>query len=520
MPAIINTNVASLNAQRNLTTSQNSLSTSLQRLSSGLRINSAKDDAAGLAISQRMTAQINGLSQAQRNANDGISLSQTAEGALQSSGDILQRIRELAVQSANASNSASDRQALNAEVGQLTSELDRISQTTQFNGQNLLDGSMTSSTFQVGANAGQTITMTSANFRTSAYGNFRIGASSAQTTGGTGDLTLGSSAGAVASEAKAGGASRIAAAGSITINGAYGSKDIAYAKGDSAKAVAAKINAQTTSTGVSASAKTEVNLTNFSQGSFTVQVASDNDTKQPQTLSFTIGSSGSADDYSAAINAFNDASSKTGVTAKLNDAGDGIVLTNASGNDIKLLNTSTSGTFAVNDNLDVNDANHGTAATATNKTNGSFGADDLVITGQLTLDSSKSFSAVDSAAATAGFLKAGAATANAAQLQKVSDLDVSTVDSANRTLAMVDSALSAINSQRASYGAMQSRFTNAISNLQSTSENLSASRSRIQDTDFAAETANLSRSQVLQQAGTAMLAQANSLPSSVLSLLR
>ena len=167
MPSFINTNISSLNAQRNLNASQSSLTTSLQRLSSGLRINSAKDDAAGLAISQRMTAQINGQNQAQRNANDGISLSQTAEGALQSSGDILQRIRELAVQSANASNSASDRQALNAEVGQLTSELDRIAQTTQFNGQNLLDGSFTSASFQVGANAGQTITMTSANFRKS-----------------------------------------------------------------------------------------------------------------------------------------------------------------------------------------------------------------------------------------------------------------------------------------------------------------------------------------------------------------
>ena len=519
MPQTINTNIPSLNAQRNLNSTQNSLATSLQRLSSGLRINSAKDDAAGLAISQRMTAQINGQNQAQRNANDGISLSQTAEGALQSSGDILQRIRELAVQSANASNSASDRQALNAEVGQLTQELDRISQTTQFNGQNLLDGSFTSATFQVGANAGQTITMTSANFRTSAYGNFRIGASTAQTTGGSGELTLGSTAGVNPSQASGtAGQSRITANGNITVNGAYGSKVIPYSAGDSAKAVAAKINAQTTSTGVSASAKTEVNLTNFAQGaSYTIQVASDNGTKQPQTLSFTIGNTGSADDYSAAINAFNDVSAKTGVTAKLNDAGDGIVLTNPSGNDIKLLNKSAANTFNINDNLDPNDPNHGAAVSATNNTNGSFGANEFVITGQLTLDSSKSFSAVDSAPGANGFLNGNQ---NAAQLQKVADLDVSTVDASNRTLAMVDAALAAINGQRASYGAMQSRFTNAISNLQTSSENLTASRSRIQDTDFAAETANLSRAQVLQQAGTAMLAQANNLPQNVLKLLQ
>jgi flagellin len=175
MAAIINSNLNSLTAQRNLSQSQASLSTSMQRLSSGLRINSAKDDAAGLSIAERFTSQIRGMSQAARNANDGISMSQTAEGALGAAGGILQRVRELAVQSANATNSASDRAALNAEVGQLTSELDRIAKSTQFNGQNILDGSFTSAQFQVGANAGQTITATTANFSTSAYGNYLHG---------------------------------------------------------------------------------------------------------------------------------------------------------------------------------------------------------------------------------------------------------------------------------------------------------------------------------------------------------
>jgi len=170
MASTINTNVASLTAQRNLGMSQASLNTSIQRLSSGLRINSAKDDAAGLAISERFTSQIRGLNQAVRNANDGISLAQTAEGALKASGDILQRVRELSVQSANATNSASDRKAIQAEVGQLLSELDRISVTTEFNGQKLLDGSFGSATFQVGANANQTITATTGNFRTTTYG--------------------------------------------------------------------------------------------------------------------------------------------------------------------------------------------------------------------------------------------------------------------------------------------------------------------------------------------------------------
>src|SRR5206468_2286955 len=164
MSSVINTNVASLNAQRNLSASQSSLNTSIQRLSSGLRINSAKDDAAGLAISDRMTSQINGMNQATRNANDGVSMAQTAEGALSSSDDILQRVRQLAVQSSNSSNSSSDRQALQTEATQLGSELNRIAQTTSFNGQNLLDGTMGTATFQVGANAGQTISATGANF--------------------------------------------------------------------------------------------------------------------------------------------------------------------------------------------------------------------------------------------------------------------------------------------------------------------------------------------------------------------
>jgi flagellin len=173
MSSVINTNVASLNAQRNLTSSQTSLNTSIQRLSSGLRINSAKDDAAGLAISDRMNSQIKGMSQATRNANDGVSMAQTAEGALANSGDILQRIRELAVQSSNSSNSASDRKALQTEVTQLSSELNRISQTTEFNGTKLLDGSMGTANFQVGANAGQLISMTGSNFTTSTYGDNR-----------------------------------------------------------------------------------------------------------------------------------------------------------------------------------------------------------------------------------------------------------------------------------------------------------------------------------------------------------
>jgi flagellin len=515
--ATINTNVASLTAQRNLSTSQSALNTSINRLSSGLRINSAKDDAAGLAISERFTSQIRGLNQAVRNANDGISLAQTAEGALKSSGDILQRIRELAVQSANATNSASDRDALNSEVNQLTSELDRIAKTTEFNGRKLLDGSFTSAQFQVGANANQTITATSSNFSTNSYGNYRVGAKAATATDATGDLTLNSTAGSKLVQASATGTSAITA-GNLTIEGAAGKKVVAYSAGASAKDVAALVNAQTEYTGVSASARTEVQLDTFVSGStYTLDVASNNETTAPVTISFKAGGN-TAEGLSAAVKAFNDVSAKTGVTARINEAGDGLILSSDSGEDINIKNKSAT----AGDSFTLHHANDKTTAMAGGASVAGAGTNFTVITGQLTLDSSKSFSATDSAgtaAGTAGGFLLGT-TANASQMQAVKDMDVSTVAGANRTLAMVDAAISAIASQRASYGALQSRFESTVANLQTTSENMSASRGRIQDADFASETAALSRAQILQQAGTAMVAQANQLPQGVLALLR
>ncbi|MEG1118376.1 MAG: flagellin, partial [Janthinobacterium sp.] len=228
MAAVINTNISSLNSQRNLSTSQSALSTSLQRLSSGMRINSAKDDAAGLAISDRMTSQIRGMTQATRNANDGVSLAQTAEGALASSGDILQRIRELAVQSSNATNSSSDRQALQTEVGQLSSELNRIAQTTSFNGQALLDGTMGTANFQVGADANQLISASGANFLTNTYGNNRV----------SNDST------AVKATTNADAATK-----DIKISGALGSATYkTTAATETAKGIAAGVNKMTSST--------------------------------------------------------------------------------------------------------------------------------------------------------------------------------------------------------------------------------------------------------------------------------
>jgi flagellin len=501
MASTINTNIASLTAQRNLGMNQSSLNTSIQRLSSGLRINSAKDDAAGLAISERFTSQIRGLNQAVRNAGDGISLAQTAEGALKASGDILQRVRELAVQSANASNSAGDRQALQQEVSQLVSELDRISQTTEFNGAKLLNGTFGTQQFQVGANANQTIVAATANLRTNQYGNNQVA--------GTG------------ADAQAANASTAAfgtngvAAGTLAINGALGSANITVVAQDSSKVTADAINLKTLSTGVTATARTEAQLTFSAAGAYSLTLRSDNSTNE--TVSFSLSAATGADGLSNAISAINEKSSKTGITAQLNTAGTGIVLSNTTGNNILVgdLAAVNGGVTSVQ-KLARDSAGVATTAGTVRALTNTTVADAVVTGGYITLDSDKSYSAVST---TTTALNAANATSSST-LRKVSDLDVSSFDTATDALKTVDSALSFINGERAKLGALQSRFETSINNLQVTSENLSASRSRILDADFASETANLSRAQILQQAGTAMVAQANQLPQGVLALLR
>ena len=486
MPQVINTNVSSLNAQRNLNKSQSSLQTSLERLSTGLRINSAKDDAAGLSISNRMTSQIRGLNQAVRNANDGISLAQTAEGALASSGDILQRVRELAVQSSNATNSASDRKAIQSEVGQLLAELDRVSTTTEFNGQKLLDGSFGSATFQVGANANQTITASTGNFRTSNYG-----------------------AQLAASESVAASGTATSLAGDIVIDGLQ-SKTVTLGASDTAATAAAAINAVADSTGVTASARNVSEFKVAAAGTFSLSVKGDNTTAANVTFSV---SANTAAGLAEAVKGFNDVSSQTGITAKLNSAANGLILTNESGADIDITNgaaSTQSVTLAAQNAPTTLSSGTLTFSGAHTATAGNA----AVSRGTLEFNSDKGYSlnaSSTSVLTTTGF---------ASSLKAVNTIDVSTVDGATKALKIVDSALTTVSGQRAAFGALQSRFESTVSNLQATSENLSASRSRIQDTDFAAETANLSRSQILQQAGTAMLAQANALPQNVLSLLQ
>ena len=258
MSSVLNTNMPSLNTQRHLSKAQNNLNNSLQRLSSGLRINSAKDDAAGLAISQRMTSQINGLNVAQRNANDAISYSQTAEGALAEMGDILQRIRELSVQSANATNSAGDRKSLNDEVNQLVSELNRFAVTTEFNGQKILNGDNSVLNFHVGANANQTISVSTTDFRTNKYGSYQIGGEQICTDNGGGQYEVISNAvvGTDVIKGKQVSKSAVLGAGVLTLNGSYGSGSVSLSEEDSAADIAKKINTQQL-TGLKASARTE-----------------------------------------------------------------------------------------------------------------------------------------------------------------------------------------------------------------------------------------------------------------------
>jgi flagellin len=507
MAQTINTNIASLNAQRNLTGSQSALSTSLQRLSSGLRINSAKDDAAGLAISERFTSQVRGNNQAARNANDGISLAQTAEGGLSTAGDLLQRIRELAVQSANGSNSASDRKSIQNEVSSLSKELDRVATSTQFNGQNVLDGSLTSTQFQVGANSNQTINIGVQSAKASDLGNNTVKPVDAATS--MTQVTATNANGLLAKE-------------TLTVNSNAGvSTTVIAAIGDSAKQVADKVNALSTSSGVTAQAKTSATLQYV--GTDLTGAAVDGPVqfslKSANNTAVTIAASVKGGDLSAVAQAINAQTSTTNVTATIKiDQTTGfkeLQLDNNAGDDIHISqavasNPGNSGmTNALLRGSDV--------AGAAGATQGVFAATDLTVGGRVDFSSDSGFSIASDNASSA---IVGVGGTIGSTLDSVAALDVSTVAGSNKALLTIDSALNQINSNRASLGAIQNRFAATISNLQTTTENLSASRSRIQDTDFASETANLTRGQILQQAGTAMLAQANSLPNGVLSLLR
>ena len=496
MALVINSNISSLNAQRNLSTTQNALNVSLQRLSSGLRINSAKDDAAGLAISDRMTSQVRGLNQAVRNANDGISLAQTAEGALQESTNILQRIRELGVQSANDTNSASDRASLQKEVSQLQQELNRIAETTSFNGRNLLDGSFSAAKFQVGANANQTISVSIGNARATHIGTNAV----------TGDGTLNNAVAAAADFATA--ANPVLAGEDLTVSGSLGTAVVDVAAGASAKDIVAGINAKTANTGVEAEAVTKAKIDNVSGvDTFTFKLYGSNTTG----VDISVQVNNTAD-LGGVVDAINAKTSSTGITAEL-DSNGAVILNQSEGFDIGIEDVlgAATATFDVT-GLDA----AGVAAGGAQTLGAAVGTDSTRVGGSVSFNSPESFT-VTSAAAGGIF---AATTANGSALDAVASIDVGTQAGANAALSVADGALAVIDNIRADLGAVQNRFESTIANLQNVSENVSAARSRIQDADFAQETAALTRGQILQQAGLSILAQANQSQQSVLSLLR
>ncbi len=485
----INTNITAITAQASMNQVEGDYQTAMTRLSTGLRVNSAADDAAGLAIGEKMTAQVMGLEQAIRNATDGQSLVNTAEGAQKEITSMLQRIRELAVQSSSDTNTALDRSSLGSETKQLISEINRIAQTTTFNGMKILDGSYSGKTFQIGADQGQTL---------------KIDIDSAAAT----DIGVY----AVKSNVTAAGAatSSIASGTNISITGYLGSATLTSTSGQTAADLAGKVNENTASTGVTATAETNVQLSGFSAAS-TV-------TFNVNSVSIGTVNISDANDLSSLADAINNVSNQTGVTAKLSEDKASIVMTDAKGDDIKIsgYDTGVDDTTMTVTALEVD----GTAAstTAVTLTDTTSAVTDATVTGQVTLQSSRDFS-VGASDTTAGTSFLETAT-QSADLSSVSEVDLSTADGAAKAITVIDTALQAISASRSELGAISNRLESTISNLSNISTSVSAAKAQIMDADYATESTNLARSQIISQAATAMLAQANSNQKNVLSLVK
>ncbi|MGO2371049.1 MAG: flagellin [Pseudoalteromonas prydzensis] len=482
MALTVNTNVSSLNAQRNLTKSSDGLATSMERLASGMRINSAKDDAAGLQISNRLTSQINGLAVAQRNANDGISMAQTAEGALGESTNILQRMRELALQSANGSNSAEDRESLQKEVAALQTELTRIADTTSFGGQNLLDGTYGTKAFQVGANANETIDL-----KLNAFGADKIGSDKYD--------EAGSVAGTVVTGAN-NGINNISTGFKISSNAGNATGDIVILANDTSADIATAINSATSdnSVGVKAEVLNDVTLSNFSANSSGSNITLTINGTDVDVNDF------NAKDLTTLVSEIN-SNSSIGVSAKLDETDPSKLILEGS-DDIELSFASDSATAA---SFDITGQSGGTTTSGESV--------NQIAVGEIKLTSSSGFQ-IEGAGTEIFLVDAASST-----LDSVAELDITTQLGSQSALGVIDAAIAAIDEQRADLGAIQNRFAHTISNLANIHENVSASRSRIQDTDFATETAQMTKNQILQQAGTSILSQANQIPQAAISLL-
>ncbi|MEF8982574.1 flagellin N-terminal helical domain-containing protein [Thiohalorhabdus sp.] len=503
MALSIQTNVQSMIAQQNLKANTQALEQNQERLSSGLRINSAADDPAGLAIANRFTAQIRGQDQAIQNGQDGISLAQTAEGALDETGNMLQRMRELAIQSANSTNSASDRESLQAEVNQMQQEIDRIANNTTFNDQNILDGSLSNAQFQVGANANETI-----NFGVDAAGTADLGVHS-RTLDNT-NANQGTGAVSTAA-ADLGSITEPIQQQTVTINHADGSKDVPQTQtGDSAKDIAASIDELSGETGVSAEASTQATLGNLqTDGTVSFDLGSSAGGSASVSASVTTG------DISALADAINAETGKTGISAEVGSDTSTLSLKESEGADIQVSNyTHSSGTAG--DSIDLSDPD--SQATTLE---GDGGDNAAIATGTLDLTSEDSFSVQSNVANSAGSVVDAATAGNAVNSseENVNGVDIGSVQGANDAISVLDTAIQQVSGIRADLGAVQNRFDSTIANLETANQNFTESRSRIQDADIAKEAAEQTQNNIRRQAASSVLAQANQNQQIALQLL-
>ena len=493
MSMVINTNTASLVAQAAQAKTSSAMDTAMERLSTGKRINTAADDAAGMSISTRMEANIRGLTMAMKNAGDAQSLIDTAEGAHIEIDNILQRMRELAVQAASDTNTAEDRAALNDEVNQLVTEIDRISAQTTWGGMNLMDGTFASKSFHVGSYANETVGVSIDSVASASLGAYVANSAS--------HLMEGTNAAADAETRTGTG---------LTITGPVNAASISFSAEASAKTVAAAVTAQSATTGVSAEARTNMVLDTLSHAG---------------TVSFTLTGTGSASisttvsattDLRTIRDAVNSVAGTTGITASMYGGNNArLMLTSATGEDIKLADFASSGN--ANSTIVAYKTDFDGVVTNTSDTLTRSADDSVIAAGQIRFTSTGEFTVADAASGATGYMAAASTTASQSA---VSSISVSTAANANSAITAIDGALNKISDARANLGAISNRLDHTISNLSNIKVNTESSQSRIEDADFASETSNLTKAQILSQAATAMLAQANASKQSVLSLLQ
>ncbi|SUD77520.1 flagellin [Pseudomonas putida] len=482
MALTVNTNIASITTQGNLTKASNAQTTSMQRLSSGLRINSAKDDAAGLQIANRLTSQINGLGQAVKNANDGISIAQTAEGAMQASTDILQKMRTLALSSATGSLSAEDRKSNNDEYQALTAELNRISETTTFGGQKLLDGSYGTKAIQVGANANETINLSLDNVSAKSIGSQQV-----------------KSVGITPTE-------KGIAGGDITVTGSGETKTVTLVEGSSAKSTAAQLNGAVGGLTATASTEVQFDVSATAIGAAATKSANFDLTVGGQKVSF-VG----VTDTAGLADQLKSNAAKLGISVNYDESNGSLSVKSDTGENLVFSASDAGAAAGIKVSAKDGDGKYGTAANLSATT-------DITVTGQVSLDSAKGYAL--NGDGVKGLFGGAAATTATSEKTKISDTTVTDATSAQNALAVIDKAIGSIDSVRSGLGATQNRLQTTVDNLQNIQKNSTAARSTVQDVDFASETAELTKQQTLQQASTAILSQANQLPSSVLKLLQ